>query len=308
MNHFFSRLAVLLLGCWLLVGSAQAQQPVPALTARVMDQSGTLAPEARSALDAKLATFEKDSGSQIVVLLVATTQPEDIAAYTFRVADSWKIGRKTVGDGVLMVVAVQDRRVRIEVARTLEGAIPDLAAKRVIDEAITPRFRQGDYAGGIGSGLDQLMGLVRGEALPAPIAASTSSKGPLNSFFGMNLSDLLIFLLVAVPIVGAVAKSILGSRLGSVATGAVAGWIAFNMTASVLIGGLVGLGAVFVALLFALGAQHGGRGGGSGGFGGGLGGSGGFGGRSSGGFGGRGGGFSSGGGGSFGGGGASGGW
>lgn len=304
MSLFFSRLAAVLLGCWLLAVGAHAQQPVPALTARVMDLSGTLAPEARGALDAKLATFEKESGSQIVVLLVNTTQPEDIASYTFRVADSWKIGRKDVGDGVLMVVAVQDRRVRIEVARTLEGAIPDLAAKRVIDEAITPRFRQGDYAGGIDTGLDRLMGLVRGEALPAPLAAGSSTDGPFGSLFGLDLGNLLIFLLVAVPIIGAVAKSILGSRLGSVATGAVAGLIAFGVTASLFIGGLVGVGAVVVALLFATGNQHGGRGGGPGGFGGGLGGGGGFGGRSSGGSG----GFSSGGGGSFGGGGASGGW
>lgn len=307
MSRFFARLAAVLLGFWLTLGVALAQQPVPALTARVMDLASTLAPEARSALEAKLAAFEKESGSQIVVLLVGTTQPEDIAAYAFRVADSWKIGRKAVGDGVLMVVAVQDRRVRIEVARTLEGAIPDLAAKRVIDEVITPRFRQGDYAGGIGSGLDRLMGLVRGEALPAPPAAGASAAGPFGSLFGQDISDLLIFFLVAVPVIGAVAKSILGSPLGSMATGAVSGWIAFDMTASFLVGGLVGLGALLVSLIFSLGSNFTGRGGGSGGFGGGMG-SGGFGGRSSGGFGGRSGGFSSGGGGSFGGGGASGGW
>lgn len=306
MTRLLPRLAAFLLGFWFFAVGAQAQQPVPTLTTRVMDLSGTLTPEARSTLEAKLTSFEQESGSQIVVLLVDTTQPEDIASYTFRVADSWKIGRKAVGDGLLMVVAVQDRRVRIEVARTLEGAIPDLAAKRVIDEVITPLFRQGDYAGGIGSGLDRLMGLVRGEALPAPAVAGSSASGPFGSFLGQNLGDLLIFFLVAVPVIGAVAKSILGSRLGSVATGGVAGFIAFTMTASLLIAGLVGVGAVVVALLFALGS---GRGGGSGGFGGGMGG-GGFGGGSSGGFGGRsgGGGFSSGGGGSFGGGGASGGW
>ncbi|MCW2312743.1 TPM domain-containing protein [Rhodoferax antarcticus] len=302
MTRFSSRLVAVLLGLWLLAGVAQAQQPVPALTARVMDLSGTLAPKARGALDTKLAGFEKESGSQIVVLMVSTTQPEDIASYTFRVADSWKIGRKAVGDGVLMVVAVQDRRVRIEVARTLEGAIPDLAAKRVIDEAITPRFREGDYAGGIDSGLNRLMGLVRGEALPSPPAASAAANGPFGNLFGLDLGNLLIFLLVAVPVIGAVAKSIFGARLGSVATGAVAGLIAFGMTASLLIGGLVGVGAVVVALLFATGNMPPGRGGGPGGLGGGFGGS------SRGGFGGRGGGFSSGGGGGFGGGGASGGW
>ena len=307
MKRFLASLAALLLGLCLTLVPASAQQAVPALSARVMDLSSTLAPQARDALEAKLAAFEKDSGSQLVVLLVGTTQPEDIAAYTFRVADSWKIGRKAVGDGVLLVVAVQDRRVRIEVARTLEGAIPDLAAKRVIDEIITPRFRQGDYAGGIDGGVDRLIGLIRGEALPAPPAAANGSDGPFGSLFGQDIGDLLIFFLVAVPVIGAVAKSILGSPLGSMATGAVSGWIAFDMTSSFLIGGLVGLGALFVSLVFSLGT---GRGGGSGGFGGGLGGGGfggGLGGRSNGGLGG-GGGFSSGGGGSFGGGGASGGW
>lgn len=307
MKRLLAGLTAGLLGLWLLLGAAHAQQAVPALTARVMDLAGALTPEARNALDAKLAAFETQSGSQLVVLLVATTQPEDIAAYTFRVADSWKIGRKAVGDGVLVVVAVQDRRVRIEVARTLEGAIPDLAAKRVIDEAITPRFRQGDYAGGIDAGLDRLIGLIRGEALPAPAAAGTGNDGPFGNFLGQDTGDLLIFFLVAVPVIGAVAKNILGSRLGSVATGGVAGWIAFDMTTSLLIGGLVGVGALLVSLLFSLGTSHTGRGGGPGGFGGGLG-SGSWGGGSRGGLGRGGGGFSSGGGGGFGGGGASGGW
>lgn len=306
MKQLLARLTAGLLGLWLLLGAVHAQQAVPALTARVMDLAGALTPEARNALDAKLAAFETQAGSQLVVLLVATTQPEDIAAYTFRVADSWKIGRKAVGDGVLLVVAVQDRRLRIEVARTLEGAIPDLAAKRVIDEVITPRFRQGDYAGGIDAGLDRLIGLIRGEALPAP--AAPGNDGPFGSLLGQDMGDLLIFFLVAVPVIGAVAKNMLGSRLGSVATGGVAGWIAFDMTTSLLIGGLVGVGALIVSLLFSLGGTHTGRGGGPGGFGGGLGSGGGWGsGGSRGGLGG-GGGFRSGGGGGFGGGGASGGW
>ena len=305
MKQLLARLTAGLLGLLLLLGAVHAQQAVPALTARVMDLAGALTPEARSALDAKLAAFETQAGSQLVVLLVATTQPEDIAAYTFRVADSWKIGRKAVGDGVLLVVAVQDRRLRIEVARTLEGAIPDLAAKRVIDEVITPRFRQGDYAGGIDAGLDRLIGLIRGEALPAP--AAPRNDGPFGSLLGQDMGDLLIFFLVAVPVIGAVAKNMLGSRLGSVATGGVAGWIAFDMTTSLLIGGLVGVGALIVSLLFSLGGTHTGRGGGPGGFGGGLGSGGGWGGGSRGGLGG-GGGFRSGGGGGFGGGGASGGW
>jgi len=131
-------------------GSARAQdlQPVPPLSARVIDQTATLAAPDRAALDAKLAAFEAEAGPQIVVLLVARTAPEDIAAYANRVGNDWKIGRRDVGDGVLLIVAKDDRKVRIEVAKTLEGAIPDLAAKQIIDDAITPAFRRGDFAGG----------------------------------------------------------------------------------------------------------------------------------------------------------------
>jgi uncharacterized protein len=122
---------------------AQDVLPVPALTARVVDQTGTLDPIQRKGLEDKLAAFEQKKGTQIVVLLVATTQPEDIASYANRVANDWKIGRKEVGDGIVVIVAKDDRKVRIEVAKTLEGAVPDLAAKQIIDDAITPRFPPG---------------------------------------------------------------------------------------------------------------------------------------------------------------------
>ena len=131
---------------------ALAQQnvlPIPALTARVIDQTGTLTEADRIALETTLESYEQSKGSQIVVLMVPTTHPEDIAAYAWRVADSWKIGRKDVGDGLLIVVAKNDRRMRMEVARALEGAIPDLAAARIIDQQMAPHFRQNDYAGGI---------------------------------------------------------------------------------------------------------------------------------------------------------------
>ncbi|MEB0060096.1 TPM domain-containing protein, partial [Variovorax sp. LG9.2] len=134
----------------LMAGAAMAQGvlPVPALDARVIDQTGTLDAAARQSLDAKLAAFEQKKGSQIVVLMVPTTQPEDIASYANRVAATWKIGRKEVGDGVLVIVAKDDRKMRIEVARTLEGAVPDLTAARIIDEQMKPRFRENDFAGG----------------------------------------------------------------------------------------------------------------------------------------------------------------
>ena len=142
-----------LLLCWALLSaalaSAQAVLPVPALSGRVIDQTATLTGPQSAALDAKLAAFEAQSGPQIVLLLVPGTAPEDIAAYAQRVADAWKIGRRDVGDGVLLVVSKGDRRVRIEVAKGLEGAIPDLAARQIIDNAIRPAFRADDYAGGL---------------------------------------------------------------------------------------------------------------------------------------------------------------
>ena len=270
------------------------QLAVPALTAHVIDTTGTLDAEQTQQLESKLTTFEQSNGSQVVVLMVPTTQPEDIASYANRVASTWKIGRKEVGDGLLLIVAKDDRRVRIEVARTLEGAIPDLMASRVINQAITPLFKQGNFAGGVDAGVNQILALIKGEALPLP----TTDRAKVAGFDWM---DLAIFMFIAVPVVGGVARSILGSQLGSLVTAGVAGGIAMLVTASAVIA-IVAAMAAFILSLFA-GARHlGGHGGGSGGsgFGGGSGGS--FGGRSGGG------GFSSGGGGSFGGGGASGGW
>ena len=171
--------AVLLALALALLGAAQAQDvlPVPALTARVIDQTGTLQAAETAALEAKLAAFETEAGTQIVLLLVPATAPEDIAAYAQRVGDSWKIGRREVGDGVLLVVAKDERRVRIEVAKTLEGAIPDLAARQIIDNAIRPAFRANDYAGGLEAAVDQLIARIKGEALPAPAARSGAQPG-----------------------------------------------------------------------------------------------------------------------------------
>ena len=134
---------------WLPAAQAQGVLPVPLLTARVIDTTGTLDAIQLKGLDDKLAAFEREKGTQIAFLLVPTTQPEDIGSYANRVANDWKIGRKGVGDGVLLVVAKNDRKVRIEVAKTLEGAVPDLAARQIIDSAITPNFRKDDYAGGL---------------------------------------------------------------------------------------------------------------------------------------------------------------
>lgn len=161
---------------WLGIAAwAQSPQEVPALSARVMDHTGTLSEQQRQALDNKLALIEKSDGTQLVVLMVPSTSPEDIAAYANRVGNAWKVGRKEVGDGLLIVVAKNDRRLRIEVAKSLEGAVPDVAAKHIIDNVITPRFKQGDFAGGINEGIDRLIELVKKEGLPAPAPATSSA-------------------------------------------------------------------------------------------------------------------------------------
>ena len=282
---------------------AQGVLPVPPLTARVIDQTGTLDAIQLKGLEDKLAALEQSKGTQVAVLMVPTTQPEDIASYANRVGNAWKIGRKGVGDGVLVIVAKDDRKVRIEVAKTLEGAIPDLAAKQIIDEAITPNFRKGDFAGGLQAAADQLIARIKGEALPPPRQSQSGSSREGEG--GFDWMQLAIFLFFAVPIAGGLLRGVLGRKLGSLVTGAGIGAIALMITSSLVIAAI----AAVVALLFSM-MSGGGPGLGTGrrgGWGGGpwVGGGGG-GGWSSGG--GGGGGFSSGGGGDFGGGGASGDW
>jgi uncharacterized protein len=272
---------------------------VPALTGHVIDQAQALTVNQAQALEAKLGEFEARRGTQMVLLLVPSTQPEDIAAYAQRVGETWKIGRREIGDGLLIVVAQQDRRVRIEVAKALEGAIPDLAASRVIEQAITPAFRRGDTAGGLNAAVDQLMALVTGEALPVPDAASgrPSTRG-----HSWSLDQVIVLGLIGIPIVAGLLGTVFGRKLGAVLTGGIGGGIVWWLTASLLLGGLGGVMAVVLALAMGKGGR-----GGSGGFGPGGGWGGGSGGWSGGG-GLGGGGWSSGGGGDFGGGGASGRW
>ncbi|VTU16157.1 hypothetical protein H6CHR_00450 [Variovorax sp. PBL-H6] len=288
---------------------AQDLLPVPPPSARVIDQTGTLDAAKRQALEAKLAAFEQEKGSQIVMLMVPTTAPEDIASYANRVGNAWKIGRKEVGDGILVVVAKNDRKMRIEVAKTLEGAVPDIAAARIIDLAMKPRFRENDFAGGLDAAADQLIARVKGEPLPE-VDARSGDFGGAQEEPGFDWGDLAVFLFFGVLIGAPIARAILGKVLGPVALGGVAGVVVMMLTASLVIAVLAGLAALLFTLLSsAFGAGAGRRGGrrggwgpGLGGLGGGLGG-GGWGGGSS-----SGGGFSSGGGGDFGGGGASGDW
>jgi len=297
---------LLTLGLWLLVVFGSAAQDilsVPPLTGRVIDQTDTLQPDQQQALVTQLETLEREAGAQVVVLLVRSTQPEDIAAYAQRVGDTWKIGRRTVGDGLLIVVATQDRKVRIEVAKTLEGAIPDLMAKRVINEQITPAFRQGDYAGGLSSAVRVLGGLIKGEGLSAPSASDQGSSAQ----DGPDPMMWILLTVVMLPMFARALVGIFGRKLGPLLTSAGAGGLTWLMTASLAVAGLAAVVGLVVALVVAV--MHfisptvsrgrslpmpGGWGSGGGW---------GHGGGSSGG-----GGFSSGGGGDFGGGGASGGW
>lgn len=311
-------LAVALLAGLLLPGMLLAQDqlaPIPALNARVIDTTATLDAGQRQALESKLADFEQQRGTQIVVLMVPSTLPEDIVDYTQRVGDLWKIGRKDVGDGVLVVVAKNDRTVRIATAKTLEGAVPDLAARIVISEAITPRFREGDFAGGLSAGLDRLMGLITGEQLPAPSGASGEGVGA-GGEEGLQWFDMLVLLFFVVPLGVRVLGGIFGRKSGALLTAGGIGAVSWLLTASVVVAVLAGMAGLVFALASGLAGYGPGLGGGGlgasrgrgglghrGGWGhGGGGGSGWGGGRSGGG------GFSSGGGGNFGGGGASGKW
>lgn len=296
----------LLCGLMCLAGArvrAQDVQPVPALQARVTDLAGVLSAADRQGLEDKLAGFEQAHGSQIVILLVPTTKPEDIFSYANRVAQSWKVGRKGVGDGLVIVVATQDKRVRIEVARALEGAIPDLAAKRVIREAMGPRFEKGDFAGGLNAAVDQLIGLVEGEQLPAP--AQPAARGDHNDA-PAGMVGVLFPLFIGALVVGSILSRVMGkggSFLTSIGGGVLAGFV----VSSAVVGVIFGMAVLLFTLAAAARTGFSGLGRGSRGWGGptifGGGGGGSWGGSSGGG-----GGFSSGGGGDFSGGGASGSW
>jgi uncharacterized protein len=279
-----ARLLAMLLAFAAWLPAARADIPVPPLAARVTDLTGTLSAQQKAALESRLAAFEAKKGSQIAVLIVPTTRPETIEQYSIRVAERWKLGRTGIDDGVLLLVAKDDHALRIEVGYGLEGVIPDAMAWRVINEIIVPRFRAGDYAGGVDAGVEALMRLAQGESLPAP--ARPAARG------GSGLSLNAVFFAVAAALVlGGVLTAMLGRVLGAGLGGAAAGGIAFAVFG--LLGGVL-IGAIVFLVLLAAGARTGysiGRGGFGGGFGGGAGSSG-----------------WSGGGGGFGGGGASGSW
>lgn len=283
LRYLYAAALVLLLMPSLVLAGAQ-QVAIPALAARVTDLTNTLSAEQQSALESRLAQFEQQEGSQMAILLVPSTRPEAIEQYSIRVVDEWKLGRKGVDDGILILVAKNDREMRIEVGYGLEGVIPDAIANRIIEETMVPYFRQGDFYGGLSAAVEQLAGLVAGEPLPAPQARSASPW-----------EGMLPALLIGGLIVGAILRSIFGNFLGGAMNGGLIGFAVWILGGGLLVALVLAIIAFVITLSGGLGAMHGmGRGTYGGG---GFGGSGGFGG----------GGFSGGGGG-FGGGGASGSW
>ena len=296
-----------LLGAWLWFAvatpqaQAQALAEVPRLTTPVTDLTGTLAPDQVSALDAKLRAFAETRGSQVAVLIVRSTRPEEIDQYSIRVVEQWQLGREKVDDGVLLLVALDDRRVRIEVGYGLEGALPDAIANRIIQQDVAPAFRRGDYYGGIATAVDRIMRTIEGEALPAPEIRPPAANVP-------GLFNALPLLLVLALVGGSILRRLFGRVGGALATGGVVGFLTWLLVAVLGLSIAAGVIAFVFSLLGGLGGGP--RSGGwySGGHRGGWGSPGGFGGGS---WGGRGGGFGGGfggGGGGFGGGGASGGW
>ena len=258
--------------------AAVAQVPVPALSGRVVDQTATLSAEQKGALEQTLQAFEARKGSQLAVLIVPTTAPEAIEPFALRVAEQWKLGRKKVDDGAILVVAKNDRALRIEVGYGLEGALNDATAKRIISETITPFFKQGDFNGGITSGVSQIIKVIDGEPLPAPTTRNGRS-GSGNS----EIQQYFPILFVLVLVIGGVLRSVMGKVPGAITTGGAVAVVAWLIAGAVSIA----LGAGVIALLFVLlgggmggrgfGGVYGGlgRGSGSGGFGGGGGGFGG---------------------------------
>ena len=286
--------AGLLAACLLAAAAplaAQSLQPIPKLEARVTDLTGTLTAGEQADLEQQLASFEARKGAQVAVLIVATTQPEEIEQYSIRVVDAWKLGRGKVDDGVLVLLAKDDHTTRIEVGRGLEGALTDVTSNRIIDETMIPLFRQGQYAAGINAGVTQIMKVIDGEPLPPPDASW--KKGGAG-----NIGQFLPLLFFGCVVASSILRAIFGRVGGAAATGGLLGFVAWLLSKILLAGLGVGLVAFLLSLVFGLrgpGWSTGGRGGlggGFGGFGGGGFGGGGFGG---GGFSGGGGGFSGGG-------------
>ena len=245
MNAARASLLALVL-CWTSV--AFAVVAVSPLVGRVVDQTGTLGSGDVDSLNQTIRSFETRKGSQIAVLIVPTTDGEAIEQFSLRVAEAWKIGRKKIDDGALLVVAKNDRRLRIEVGYGLEGALTDVTSRRIIDEFITPKFRNGDFAGGISAGVNQIMRVIEGEKLPAP-QQTEQPQGSRQTWLLEHVNPLNPFIIGAVLLIGTILRSTLGRLIGSIATGglvAVLAWFFIGLVSIAILAGLV----VFLIALF----------------------------------------------------------
>ncbi|HEX6829605.1 MAG TPA: YgcG family protein, partial [Burkholderiales bacterium] len=241
----------------LLALPLRAEVPVPPLQARVTDLTGTLTREQQAALERKLAAFEQKKGSQLAVLVVPTTRPETIEQYSIRVAEQWKLGRKGVDDGALLLVAKEDRELRIEVGYGLEGVLPDAIAKRIVSEVIVPRLRQGDLYGGIEAGVSRMISVIEGEPLPPP---RPRDSGASQTFF--NLDSVLTIILVT-GMIGAFLRLFLGRLVAGAVTGAGAGLLVWLMASSVVFALIAAVVVFILGLTGVIGpGSRGGRGGG----------------------------------------------
>lgn len=262
-----SRYFIAALAIWLCAALVFAQPlvAVPALTGRVVDITDGLSAAQKQELDDRLSAFEQRKGSQIALLIVRSTHPETIEQYAIRVAERWKLGRKKVDDGAILLIAKEDRTLRIEVGYGLEGVLNDATCKRIIDELIVPRFRNNDLYTGVSVGLDAMIRVVDGEALPTPVHSDELQIGN---------AGLLPVIFVAAVIIGAVMRKLLGRGKAALITGALVGLAVWLFTSSILLALFSGLIGVVITLA---GAHIGGGGGwGGGGGGGGRGGGGGF--------------------------------
>ncbi|HVI89401.1 MAG TPA: YgcG family protein [Dongiaceae bacterium] len=275
MNPIKAAHALLLAVALFLPLAARSEVAVPPLTARVTDLTGTLTRDQQEAFEQKLGAFEARKGSQVSVLIVPTTQPETIEQYSLRVVEQWKLGRKQVDDGALLIVAKDDRTVRIEVGYGLEGVLTDATSRRIISEDIVPRFKQGDFYGGLTAGVDRMIQVINGEPLPAPTAKVAGKNDPTQQYMPIVLMLTLVF--------AGMLRSALGRTLGAVAAGGAIGLVTWLLSGTVLVALMAGL----IALAFTLlgggmgahvgawssgrrsGRSGGGFGGGGGGFGGG---------------------------------------
>ncbi len=239
-RRFLALLSFLALLC--LSQLSLAQQAVPPLSGRVIDQTSTLTSSEIRSLDQTLSNFEAQKGSQIVVLMVPSTTPETIEQYAIRVAEQWKIGRKKVDDGAILIIAKADRALRIEVGYGFEGVLTDATSKRIIDQIIVPRFKQQDFYGGITDGVNAVIGMVNGEALPvpAPVNANIHDQVDIRSF-------LPIILIVAL-VLGGILRSMLGRLPGSLVTGGIAALVAWSIFGAFSIALIAGIVALIVTL------------------------------------------------------------